>query len=454
MRQVIERTGLTSVFLETGRKLAAIKAEIFHDLPPGHEFFERFSFINSEDLPAFEAILRRVESHGMDALDTGDSEKLMTLPFKLVEAQHHVGLIDEGMKQRLLHARKAFASGLPDHLRSAVQFFDKSSYNAASSIVDNILFGKADSSKAGGAAQIGRMVAAVIDELNLREAIIGVGLEYEIGTSGARFTAVQRQKIAVARCLLKRPDILIMNDCLSSLDLPAQDRVLVNIKNEMNGRSLILFESNENRRREFETILHMDQGRFIKHRDSRQAGAQGGGDQLPAEPAGTPANTPHAVSLDEMANMLMDLAIFAGIDRSKLKLLAFTSERVHFEANQEIFHQGDPGDHAYVVIEGEVDVILESAAGPTTVATLGRNQLFGEMALLSNMPRTTTLRARTALDLLSINQDVFMRMVEENSDIAIVMMRVLAERLASTLRDYGKVMAREKKTAEGGGRRT
>jgi len=448
MRQVIERIGLTSVFLETGRKLAALQAEIFHDLSPGHEFFQRFSFINSEDLPMFEAILRRIESHGIEGLEAGDREKLMTLPFKLVETQHHVGLLDEDMKKRLLEARKAFASGLPANLLGAVQFFDKSTYNATSSIVDNILFGKADSHKAGGAAQIGRMVAAVVDEMNLREDIILAGLEYEIGTSGARFNAVQRQKIAVARCLVKRPDILIMHEALSSLDLPAQDRVLANIRNEMEGRSLILFESNENRRREFATILHMDQGRFIKHEDNKQT--SGPGDDVSGHQTASPASGPRAVGLDEMANMLMDIPIFAGIDRSKLKLLAFTSERVHFDENQEIFHQGDPGDRAYVVIEGEVDVILESAAGSTVVATLGRNQLFGEMALLSKTPRTTTLRARTPLVLLSINQDVFMRMVEENSDIAIAMMRVLAERLASTLRDYGKVMAREKKAAEGG----
>jgi ABC-type sulfate/molybdate transport systems ATPase subunit len=450
MRQVIERIGLTSVFLETGCKLAAIQAEIFRDLSPGHEFFQRFSFINSEDLPRFEAVLRRIESHGIEGLEAADREKLMTLPFKLVEAQHHMGLIDEDMKNRLLQARKAFASGLPGHLRGAVQFFDKASYNATSSIGDNILFGKADSHKAGGSAQIGRMVAAVVDELNLRDDIILAGLAYEIGTGGARFTAVQRQKIAVARCLVKRPDILIMHEALSSLELPAQDRVLTNIRNEMEGRSLILFESNENRRREFATILHMDQGRFIQHEDSKQS--SGPGEVASGLQAANPASTTHTVGLDEMANMLMDIPIFAGIDRSKLKLLAFTSERVHFEPNQEVFHQGDPGDRAYVVIEGEVDVILESAAGQTIVATLGRNQLFGEMALLSKTPRTTTLRAKTPLLLLSINQDVFMRMVEENSDIAIAMMRVLAERLASTLRDYGKVMSREKNPTEGGNR--
>jgi hypothetical protein len=117
MRQVIERTGLTADFLDAGRKLAAVTAEIFRDLPPGHEFFERFSFIKRCDLPAFESILRRIESHGIGSLDDADRERLMALPFKLVEAQHHVDLINAEMKQRLLAARHAFASGLPDHSR-------------------------------------------------------------------------------------------------------------------------------------------------------------------------------------------------------------------------------------------------------------------------------------------------------------------------------------------------
>ncbi len=444
MRQVIERTGLTTIFLETGRKLAAIKAEIFRDLPPGHEFFERFSFINCDDLPAFEVILRRIESHGIYSLDEGDREKLMALPFKLVKAHDHEGLIDAAMKQRLLTARRAFASDLPDRLRAAVQFFDHDTYNAASGIMENILFGKTVFSKAGSAAQIGRIVAEIIDEMELREAIISVGLDYDIGTGGARLTPAQRQKIALARCLIKRPDILIMSEALSSLDTQVQEQILANTKMEMEGRSLILFESHEDRRREFEKVLLMDQGRFV---DRHGAGADGRAGTPEQHAGASSSGTPRAAGLNEVVNMLMDIPLLAGIDRSKLKLLAFTSERLHFEQNQVVFKQGDAGDHAYVVIQGAADVVLESAGGERTVATLGRNEIFGEMALLAKMPRTTTIRARTPLVLLSLSQDVFVRMVEENSEIAIAMMRVLAERLASTLREYGKVMAVQQKSA-------
>jgi len=448
MRKVIEQTGLTRVFIETGRKMAATGAEIFRDLPPGHDFFERFSFINSEDLPTFESILRRIDQHGVGHLDADDSEKLMALPFKLVLAQHHIGLIDEEMKDRLLAARRAFASGLPDSLKGAVQFFDENSYNAASSIFDNILFGKAVSSRAGSTTQIGRLVSEIVDELGLREAITLIGLEYQIGVGGARLTLAQRQKIGLARCVLKRPDILILSDALSSLDIEAEEKILANIKVEMAGRSLILFESQEERRREFEKVLLMDQGKFVK-----EQGATGVVREKPEPEPGEPpqqetkAGSSHA-GLNEMVNMLMDIPLFAGIDRSKLKLLVFTSERVHFEQSQVVFRQGDTGDKAYVIVEGEVDVVLESEKGEKIVATLGANEIFGEMALLSKMPRTTTIRARTPVVLLSLSQDVFLRMVEENSEIAVAMMRVLAERLASTLHKYGMLMAEHQATEQ------
>jgi ABC-type bacteriocin/lantibiotic exporter with double-glycine peptidase domain len=446
MQQVIENNGLTTDFLEMGHKLAAIKAEIFQGLSPGHEFFERFSFINSVDMPAFKHILLSIESHGIDSLEDDDRHKLMTLPFKLVETKHQVGLIDKKMKRRLLKARRAFAKGLPGRLQGAVQFFQEGSYNAASSIVENIIFGKTASNKAGSTEQIGQMVSEIVDELNLREDIISVGLEYEIGVGGSRLSAAQHQKIALARCLIKRPDILIMNDAMSSLDFHLQEKILANIKTEFEGRSLILFESSEERRREFEKVLRMDRGRFV---EDQGAASSSDGRKKPEQAMEASSSVePRTVDLNEIATLLMDIPLFEDIDRSKLKLLAFTSERLHFDENQEVFHQGDRGSHAYVIVEGEADVVLESTADSTTVATLGRNEIFGEMALLSKMPRTTTIRAKTPLVLLSFSQDVFLRMVEENSEIASAMMRVLAERLAATLREYGEIMAEKEQSAD------
>ena len=430
MLGIIAETGLTEVFLDAGRKLAVIMEDIFRDLAPGHDFFERFSFITGEDMPVYTAILRKSDAHGMGNLDEAECQRLMNLPFRLVVAQHHVGLIDAALQQRLLQARRAFAENLPENLRGAVQFFDVQTYNADASIADNLLFGKTASGKAGSATQIGNLMTEVLRDSGVRRDVVEAGLEYEIGIGGSRLSTAQRQKLALARCLIKRPDMLVLDDALSALDPAAQSAVLAHVRSEMAGRSLILLEPAEARSGDFERVFLVENGKIAEATKGDRSKIA-----APNESTRTPGGD---VGLNDAVAMLTRIPLFAGIDRSKLKLLVFTSQQQSFEAGQVVFGQGDPGHHAYVVIDGRVDVILEGQAEHRTVATLGPNQVFGEMALLTNAPRTTTIRAVEAVNLLVINNDIFMRLMEDNSEIAVSMTRILAQRLASTLRDYAK----------------
>ena len=428
MLRTIAAAHLTETFLDIGSKLAAIMGDIFRDLAPGHDFFERFSFIRAEDLPVFDDILRKIDAVGPEGLDETERTRLMALPFKLVVAQHHVGLIDSGMQQQLLAARYAFAANLPDDLLGSVQFFDSQNYNADGSIADNILFGKIASGKAGSAAQIGNLMAEVVAELGLRRAIVETGLEYDVGVAGVRLSAAQRQKVALARCLLKRPELLILDEALSSLEPTAQTAVLANIRAEMADRSLILLETTPVRTADFDHVLTMENGKIVEAAKSIRRDE--------SAPAGPARGADSDFGLNDAASMLARIPLFASIDRSKLKLLAFTSLRQSYDAGQTIFRQGETGQNAYVVIDGMVEVILETTAGERTVATLGSNQVFGEMALLAEMSRTTTIRAATPVSLLAISSDVFLQLVEENSEIAAGIIRILAERLAATLRNY------------------
>ena len=86
--------------------------------------------------------------------------------------------------------------------------------------------------------------------------------------------------------------------------------------------------------------------------------------------------------------------MFSKLEPSRLKLLAFTSEALTFDDGEILCHQGDQADAAYVIMEGEVEILMETDAGPTPVASLGRNELFGELAVLTNAPRVSTLRAK------------------------------------------------------------
>lgn len=138
------------------------------------------------------------------------------------------------------------------------------------------------------------------------------------------------------------------------------------------------------------------------------------------------------MSIEQEVDILRKIPLFANIDPAKLKLMAFASERLTFKAGQALFKQGDLGDAAYIIVEGKADVLLESSDGPLTLATLKRNDIVGEIAILTDVPRTATVVAAEELVALKITKDIFFRMVHDFPDMGIEIMRVLAHRLEKT----------------------
>jgi CRP/FNR family transcriptional regulator, cyclic AMP receptor protein len=138
------------------------------------------------------------------------------------------------------------------------------------------------------------------------------------------------------------------------------------------------------------------------------------------------------MSLTEEVELLRTVPIFAKVEPAKLKLIAFTSERLTFEVGQEVCHQGDAGDAMYVILAGVADVLIDAPTGQIKVAELSRNGFVGEIALLCDVPRTATVRAKERLVTLKINRDLFYRMVQEFPTLAVEMMRELAHRLEDT----------------------
>ncbi len=147
------------------------------------------------------------------------------------------------------------------------------------------------------------------------------------------------------------------------------------------------------------------------------------------------------MSLDEEVDLLRNIPLFSNVEPSKLKLLAFTSERLTFPAGQELFHQGDMGDAAYIIIDGEADVTVSTPAGEITVAKVGKNELVGEIAILCDVPRTATVRAATEVTTLAISKELFFQMVTEFPEMAVEIMRELAQRLERTTSQLREAMS-------------
>ncbi|HEX2018913.1 MAG TPA: cyclic nucleotide-binding domain-containing protein [Aurantimonas sp.] len=147
-------------------------------------------------------------------------------------------------------------------------------------------------------------------------------------------------------------------------------------------------------------------------------------------------------------DLLRTVPIFAGIEPSRLKLIAFTSESVAYREGQVVCRQGQPGDAAFVLVEGEADVTVATEAGDYLVATLRPGDVVGEISILCDTPRTATVTARTGLTMLRVRKDSFLQLLKQFPEIAAEVMRGLAERLTNMNEEL--VRARNLAAARGG----
>ncbi len=142
------------------------------------------------------------------------------------------------------------------------------------------------------------------------------------------------------------------------------------------------------------------------------------------------------LNLHEQAELLRRVPMFAKLEPSKLKLLAFTSESLTFEDGEVLFHRGDTADCAYVIMEGAVDVLSDTDDGIVVATTLHANELFGELGVIANEARSATLRARGTLQALRISDEMFLKLLADNSDVALDVMRQLSLKLTRSHRQY------------------
>jgi CRP-like cAMP-binding protein len=96
-------------------------------------------------------------------------------------------------------------------------------------------------------------------------------------------------------------------------------------------------------------------------------------------------------------------------------------------AGTDLCRQGDPGDSYFVIVDGEADVIGDGA----TVRAVGPGDGVGEIALLRDIPRTATVRARDNLVVMEIEREVFLEVVAGHSTTNDAADEVVAQHLAA-----------------------
>ena len=141
------------------------------------------------------------------------------------------------------------------------------------------------------------------------------------------------------------------------------------------------------------------------------------------------------MSLNDAVAVMMEIPMFRNVDPKRLRLFAFMGETLTYRAGERLFEKGDEGNAAYIIIDGTVDVLVPVEGGELSVAALGSKELFGEMAVLCDQPRSTAIAARTDLTVLRLQRSTFLSLLREFPDIALEVIKVLAGRLEATTRE-------------------
>ncbi|GAA4977989.1 MAG: Crp/Fnr family transcriptional regulator [Streptomycetaceae bacterium] len=142
-----------------------------------------------------------------------------------------------------------------------------------------------------------------------------------------------------------------------------------------------------------------------------------------------------------MDDVLQRAPLFAALEDEDAAELRASMTEVSLERGDSLFHEGDPGDRLYVVIEGKIKLHRSSNDGrENMLAVLGPSEMFGELSLFDPGPRTATATALTDVRLLGLGHQDLQPWLNGRPKVALSLLRAIARRLRRTNESLGDLV--------------
>jgi CRP-like cAMP-binding protein len=147
------------------------------------------------------------------------------------------------------------------------------------------------------------------------------------------------------------------------------------------------------------------------------------------------------MSLNRAVQVLQEMPLFRNLDLKRLRVVAMMGESQAYRAQERLFEKGDEGDAAFIIIDGEVEVLVPVEGSEQSVAVLGQGEIFGELAVICDQTRSSAIAARSELEVLRLDRNVVLNLMREFPDISLEMVRILGGRLERTTRELSQARA-------------
>lgn len=265
--ELASRSGIDRMLYAMGIEIAENAVDLFSDLPPDHPFFQQLTFMTADDIPQYQLLLQRLKGRSYEEVSQEDRIRIIRLSFLYVEPRHRFGLLTPELMDKVVSVRKEFHADLPQGLSGAIELYDPARFTASASLLDNVLFGRISHKYTDGSERIRSIILELIKGLGLYESALAIGLGYNVGAGGRRLTSVQRQKLGLARAVIRRSVHYVLNRPLPGLDQRVQHRIVTNILELIRKRdpdaSVTWVLSNQELAPLFDRILVFDKGKLV-----------------------------------------------------------------------------------------------------------------------------------------------------------------------------------------------
>ena len=301
------------------------------------------------------------------------------------------------------------------------------------SVRENIRLGKPDASE--------ESIIEVAKAVGLHDFIMTLPLGYGTlaGEYGVRFSIVQMQRLAVARAILRNPEIVLLDEATSALDPVDEMEVNGMMRVLARGRTLISVTHRLATTADADHIFVFDEGQIVEQGSHFELMAMNGAyATLWRKQAGFTFSA-DGTHVDVDAQRLKAFPILENLDEAKLTELAPFFATETFQPGREIVRQNDPGDKFYIIARGKVEVwrTEEQSGNTARVAVLQDGDYFGEITLITGFPRTASVRTVTVCTCISLERGQFNRMLEGFPELRRQVSEVAVQRLRESSKAAG-----------------
>jgi ABC-type bacteriocin/lantibiotic exporter with double-glycine peptidase domain len=224
LRVFLQSVDLLNPLLSLGIELAGQAVDILAGVGNVDLFFKN-SPVPADRLEECETILIRLKKHSLSSMTPQDQSFLLSLALNFTPSIHTMSRLSKELKAKILSARKTFPQWSQSIAPDLFAFYCESSYIHGQSILNNIFFGRIKPRLPQAQDIINQSIMHLLVEEDYLEKIAAFGMHFQVGTMGDRLSGGQRQKLAIARVLIKQPKIILMDEATSALDNKSQSRI-------------------------------------------------------------------------------------------------------------------------------------------------------------------------------------------------------------------------------------